>query len=248
MPVSRNERRGFTREFLRNLDGVERKAQSIRREFERRAAINHPDPEFRADPGDLESVLRSYAELGYDPQGYPAGWTGPRAVDGSWSPYATWEERPARRAARTGLQPQVQSPAVSRRARPGRRGKRVPATPDLVEHLICEAWQEFGPPNAGYAPLTDVRPRVQEYAVDAGVVVVETGEDLDLRGVVDATLIAMIKTGDAHLVPDSSWARNYPQHKAAAIKIGTEHKNWLLIEDDFFLKRGWRKRGHRWVR
>lgn len=222
----------FPREFLRDVRMVEAKALGIRRDLEYRAATDHPDPAYCADPGDLATLQRSYNNQGYDNQGYPRGWTGPREVPADWKP-RTWKERNTENTRRgrnqRGQLETVEDFGIRWCSTPTRRGRRIAATPELVEQWICQAWRELGPQRSGYAELTYLRPRVQELAVQAGVRVAE-GEDQALRQVVDNALIAMVKTGNAHLVPDSSAARNHPVHKAAAI-MG---KNWFLIESAYF--------------
>lgn len=225
--------RTFSRSFLESPRLVEHKAEGIRRELTYRAAWDHPNPAYRAERGELENMQRAYAELGYDPYGYPQGWTGPRAVDSSWTPRTFWEERNRTSTRRQQPETAVDDLGVRWHSNPTRRGKRVAATPELVEQWICQAWRELGPQRSGYAELTYLRPRVQELAVQAGVRVAE-GEDQALRQVVDNVLIAMVKTGNAHLVPDSSAARNHPVHKAAAIMVGGQRKNWFLIESAYF--------------
>jgi hypothetical protein len=51
---------------------------------------------------------------------------------------------------------------------------------------------------------------------------------------VDAAILAMVKTGFVHLLPDSSRRRNQPEAIAAAITIGREAKHYLAFEDEYF--------------
>lgn len=80
----------FPAHMLCRPDLIELDAADRRQELQLRAAVNHPKREYRADPADLPAALRSLDKLGIDPQGYPKGWTGPRAVGADWDPAAIW--------------------------------------------------------------------------------------------------------------------------------------------------------------
>jgi hypothetical protein len=235
----------FPRHFLRNVAEVERTAALIRRDLEYRAATDHPDPAYRADPGDLEGLQRSYANQGYDPQGYPQGWTGPREVAPDWKPRTYRERHQANGADQPATATQRSSPPSVRQPA-SRRRKRAALRPELVEHLICESWLELAAKHGDWVRLARLRP----------LLAVKAGADIP-KVTVDAALVSMVtrvlpcqdgfRATCVHLAPESNRKAMTADDHEAAIRIGTEDKHLLAIEDDYFAVSGWRRKKGRWV-
>ncbi|WP_439660209.1 hypothetical protein ACSHWB_01110 [Lentzea sp. HUAS TT2] len=83
-----------------------------------------------------------------------------------------------------------------------------------LEELITRVYLELGDGYQDWVRLAKVRPRL--------------GAD---RDEVDETLLKMVKTGTAHLVPDSNRKVLTEEDHAAAIRIGDEDKHLLAIEE-----------------
>jgi hypothetical protein len=237
----------FPHRFLRNVAEVERIAESIRRDLEYRAATDHPNRAYRADLGDLEALQRNYASQGYDPQGYPQGWTGPREVGPDWKPRSYLERHQASCAAQPAAAPRRSSPPTAHRPTATGRRRRATLTQEAVEHLICESWLELAAKHGDWVRLARLRPLLSD----------KGGEGLP-KETVDAVLVGMItrvlSTSDGfqatcvHLAPDSNRKALTADDHDAAIRIGTEDKHLLAIEDDYFAVTGWRRKKGRWVR
>jgi hypothetical protein len=84
-----------------------------------------------------------------------------------------------------------------------------------LEELIRQVYLELGDGYQDWVRLAKVRPQLD-------------GAD---RGDVDETLLKMVKTGAAHLVPDSNRKVLTEEDHAAAIRIGGEDKHLMAIEE-----------------
>lgn len=53
------------------------------------------------------------------------------------------------------------------------------------------------------------------------------------RADVDCALIALLRTGTCHLVPESNRKALTDAHREAAIRVGTEDKHHIAFDDDY---------------
>jgi hypothetical protein len=83
-----------------------------------------------------------------------------------------------------------------------------------LEDLVRQVYLELGDGYQDWVRLAKIRPRL---SAD--------------RDEVDETLLKMVKTGTAHLVPDSNRKVLTEEDHAAAIRIGDEDKHLLAIEE-----------------
>lgn len=84
-----------------------------------------------------------------------------------------------------------------------------------LQAKIREAYLTTASKPQDWVPLRTIRPLVG-------------GERAD----VDQALIALVRTGTVHLVPDSNRKALTDADRAAAIRIGTEDKHLIAIEED----------------
>lgn len=86
---------------------------------------------------------------------------------------------------------------------------------ETLEELIRRVYQELAPRPKAQVRLAHLRPKL----------------DGAERKEVDQTLFAMTKTGLVHLSPDSDRRNLTDADRAAAIRIGTEDKHFVAIEE-----------------
>lgn len=89
-----------------------------------------------------------------------------------------------------------------------------PVEPADLESLIRTAYRELSQMPEDWVRLARLRPKLD-------------GAD---RSEVDRTLVAMVKGGGVHLVPDSNRKALTREDHAAAIRVGSEDKHLMAIE------------------